>query len=350
MAKVFGKEQTKAELLKKVGNLEQIAYVRSAEYVEGKAAGLRTFEVSNGEIEFTVLKDRCLDIGTLKYKGVPLNFLAKPGVTNPLWSQEGDFTLRSIIGGMLFTCGLRNVGPANELFGEKHVMHGRLRNTPAHHICGDARWIGDDYVIRMSGQTREAVLFGENLVLSRCIETKLGSNTITITDEIENEGFEEQPFMLLYHFNVGYPLLDDGAELLLPPHETIPRDDYAIEVEKAQCVQHPEDGFHERVYYHRLKAADGRATVALINEARGIGLAIEYDAEALPHFVQWKSMASGDYVMGLEPSNCHVGGAAKEQEAGMLRTLKPQEKQTIRIELRVLEGEELFALIKAMRN
>ena len=29
---------------------------------------------------------------------------------------------------------------------------------------------------------------------------------------------------------------------------------------------------------------------------------ISYSGETLPHFVEWKSMASGDYALGVEPA------------------------------------------------
>lgn len=347
MANIFGKSLTRTELLKRVGNLDQIASVRALEYTEGKASGLRAYEVQNGALSFTVLPGRCMDIGTLRYKGVPLHFIAKQGTTNPLWSFEGDHAQRSIMGGMMFTCGLRNVGTPVTVEGERHVVHGRIRTTPADHVSCETRWEGDEYVMRCSGEMREAVLFGENLVLRRVIETKLGSDELLISDEIENQGFQEQPLMLLYHFNVGYPLLDDGARLLLPPHETTPRDAYAIEVEQALLAQNPQDGLHERVYYHCLPAEDGRAAVAFVNESLGLGLSIEYDVEALPHLVQWKSMASGDYAMGIEPSNCHVEGLEKEKRTGTLCTLPPMEKRTVSLRLRIHEGDALSRIINA---
>ena len=63
---------------------------------------------------------------------------------------------------------------------------------------------------------REGELFGENLVLRRSIETVYGFKTVAIIDEIENQGFRDEPLMLLYHINIGYPLLDAGTELLAP--------------------------------------------------------------------------------------------------------------------------------------
>ena len=65
----------------------------------------------------------------------------------------------------------------------------------------DAFWENGEYKILVSGEMREAQIFGENLVLRRTIETTYGSREIVFTDEIENQGFEDQPLCFLYHCN-----------------------------------------------------------------------------------------------------------------------------------------------------
>ena len=59
-------------------------------------------------------------------------------------------------------------------------------------------------------------VFGENLVLTRRIEAQLGGRAIAILDRVENRGFRPTPHMLLYHFNFGWPLLDQGSRFLAP--------------------------------------------------------------------------------------------------------------------------------------
>ena len=44
------------------------------------------------------------------------------------------------------------------------------------------------------------------------------------TDEIENQGFEEQPLCFLYHCNAGYPFLVPGLRIVMPSIMTGPRD------------------------------------------------------------------------------------------------------------------------------
>ena len=41
--------------------------------------------------------------------------------------------------------------------------------------------------------------------------------------------------------------------------------------------------------------------IALVNEKIGKKFTVSYSGDTLTHFVEWKSMASGDYALGLEP-------------------------------------------------
>ena len=41
--------------------------------------------------------------------------------------------------------------------------------------------------------------------------------------------------------------------------------------------------------------------ISLVNEKIGKKFTVSYSGDTLPDFVEWKSMASGDYVLGLEP-------------------------------------------------
>ena len=49
---------------------------------------------------------------------------------------------------------------------------------------------------------------------------------------------------------------------------------------------------------------------------------------------QWKSSASGNYVVGLEPGNCWVEGIARERERGTLQFLEPGETKTVTLHIR----------------
>jgi hypothetical protein len=344
MATLFNKEISKQELLKKIGHMKQIAGITPYEMSEGRAKGIKAFDVSNGGgLDFTVLESKCLDILNMKYKGINLSFLSKPGLVAPEYFNpaESEF-LRYFQGGMLYTCGLSNIGVACEDAGEPYSIHGRISHTPAEKVSVIAQWDNEDYIMKISGEMREAAHFKENLVLKREITTKLGSKAVQIRDQVINEGQEEQPVMLLYHFNFGYPLLDENAKVVVPEHKIIPRTEIAKEnIADFEKISGPIKGFVEHVFYIGSASDDHDDTyAALINEGLGLGVYVKYNARQLPILVEWKSMASGDYALGLEPGNHQLEGRADERKKGTLKTLAPFDAMTFEIEIGVLEGKE----------
>lgn len=342
-------------LLRRVGSMQQLAYVRPMTYGEGRTSGLKAYEVKNGPLQYKVLADKCLDVGEFSYKGVNFSFLSKPGLQGRNhYDTHGQEALRSIMGGMFFTAGLENICAPCTVDGTDYPMHGRIRTTPAEHLSAGAAWEGEDYVLRVSGEMREGELFGENLVLRRSIETVYGFKTVAIIDEIENQSFREEPLMLLYHINIGYPLLDAGTELLAPTRSVVPRDEAAAGHEdRWNVMDAPKDNEPEYVFIHDLAhTKDGRGVVCVINEELGLGLKIGFTQKHLPYFMEWKSIASGDYVLGLEPANSSVYGRPFHEERGDLHRLAPFAKEKNVLTFTVLEGaaelEAARAEIQAM--
>jgi hypothetical protein len=168
-------------------------------------------------------------------------------------------------------------------------------------------WEGDEYIIRLRGRMREAQAMGENLTLTRSIETRLGARAFGIHDVVDNRGFEEQPLMPLYHFNFGFPLLAPGARVIGPILRSTPRDEEAAKnrgVEEALSFPEPQHGYQEKVFFHELAAdRDGRTLMALLNPDTGggvpLGMVLRFNKNQLPAFTQWKMPRQGFYVLGL---------------------------------------------------
>lgn len=340
----------KKELYRHVGSMQQLAYIRSLTYHEGRTEGLKALEVKNGKLQFKILADKCMDVGEFSYAGVNLNFLSKPGLQGRNhYDTHGEEALRSIMGGLFFTAGLENICAPCTCGGKDYPMHGRIRTTPAEHLSADARWEDGAYVLRASGEMREGELFGENLVLRRTIETVYGSKTVTLTDVIENEAYRPEPLMLLYHINIGYPLLEEGAELLVPTRGVTPRDEASTGHEgEWNVMDAPKENEPEYVFIHEPVAdAKGNVIVAVINEKLGLGLRLTYTAGNLPRFMEWKSTAAGDYVLGLEPSNSSVYGRPYHEAQGSLHHLAPFASETNILTFTVLEGA---AELQAVRD
>ena len=78
------------------------------------------------------------------------------------------------------------------------------------------------------------------------------------------------------------------------------------------------------VLHHKLKSdAHGDTSVALINRKRELGVAIHFNENQLFNFTQWKQMGEGEYVLGLKPCNCYVGGRFDAKNNGTLEYLEP---------------------------
>ncbi len=334
----------KKDLFRKIGSIQQLAYARPVVYREGRSEWMNAIEVKCGELLFHAQTDKCLDLSDLSYKGINLSFLAKPGLEgrNP-YDTNGTEAQRSIMCGFFFTCGLETICAPYEENGKAYPMHGRMRTTPAEHVGTDVT-VGDDGEVRVeiSGEMREAELFGENMVIRRKIETVLGGNSIVLTDEIENQSFRREPMMLMYHCNMGYPFLDEGARIILPSRSVKGREAFSEEhLDGWDRMDAPEDNAEEYVYIHELAADERKDTKTLFyNPSLEIGLVIGYNTGKLPYFNEWKSIVSGDYVVGLEPANGIPMNRCYHEQNGMLHYLDPFEKETHRLTFTVIEGME----------
>ncbi len=342
MVKLFNQEWNKAELLSRVGQMEQLAGIRLVEAGEGKARGCRLLDVWTGSgLRFQVNADRALDLSYGEFQGLPLAWRSPAGDVHPSYSEpEGLGWLRSFAGGLLATCGLDQFGLPSEDGGTAFGLHGRISNTPATQVNHRAYWNGEVYQLEISAEIRQAALFGENLVLRRQITTRLGSNCIRIEDVVTNDGFEAAPHMLLYHFNLGFPLVSEHTRLHLNAEETLPRDEAAsLGLAEWNRFQAPTPGYREQVFIHRPSAdSDGIATIELHNPKVGIGLRWQYSTGNLPYLMEWKMMGAGAYAVGVEPANCNgLGGRAATRAKGWLPMLEPGESRAYCIDLEVFQ-------------
>lgn len=343
MIHLFGRAWERAELLRYVGHMDQLAGIRLVEGIDGSARGVRMLHVWTGSgLEFVVVADRALDITACRYKGIPLAWLSPTGEVHPaFYEPEGIGWLRTFAGGLLTTCGLDHFGAPSEDDGQAFGLHGRISNLPARYLSYRAHWTDDTtYSLEISGEVRQARLFGENLVLRRRITTTLGAKALHIEDTVTNEGHAPQPHMILYHFNLGFPLVSPMARLHIEAERTEPRDAVAARgLERWSEFQPPTPNYQEQVFHHVPRAdTNGRVQVELENRSLGLGLRWTYDRSALPHLFEWKMMGEGAYVLGVEPANSSgIGGRADARARGDLPVLAPGESRTYIIELAVVE-------------
>jgi len=341
MAVLWGKPYSRVEILRRVGDIRQLAKVEPVELVNGSERGVRSVRIRNGGgLDMTVVTDRGMAITDLAFQGVPQAFQTGVGVAHPAFSEpQGLGWLRTWPGGFLTPCGLTQVGSPNEDQGESLGQHGRVAGIPARDVHWGGEWKDDDYFLWVEGTVRQAAMFGEDISLRRRIGTWLGGTRFWIEDTVQNHSFKPVPHMFLQHFNLGFPLVDAGTRLELPDHVTQARDAVAqAGIEQYSQFEEPQPGYNEQVFYHNIQPGPGgQVEVRLINPnfngSRELCVYWRYSVSEYPFLVEWKMMGEGPYVVGIEPANCQAGGRAAERQRGSLQILEPLETRHYRIEV-----------------
>jgi hypothetical protein len=179
---------------------------------------------------------------------------------------------------------------------------------------------------------------------------------IIVEDTVENIGSDTSPLMILYHVNIGFPVLDASSELIEGKAKVNPRDDEARDGgEDFNKFNEPIKNYKEKVYYHEIDAdEEGYSNAAIVNEdfnnGQGIGIWLRFKRDTLPFMAQWKQMGMGEYVCGIEPCNSTVQGRKAERESGRLKFIEPGEKVDFRLEFNILtSNEDIDSLRKKLK-
>jgi len=345
---IFGKNYSKEELVKKTGDISQFGGIKDYQFTDGLRKGVRAIDLKSPcGLEMTVLADRGMDISHLSYKSVPIGWRSAVPETSPAYYEsKGLEWLRTFYGGLLTTCGLTYMGAPCVDQGEELGIHGRISNLAAESVCARGDWVEDDYRMTVRGKVREASVFGHKLELSRKIITWMGKPSVILEDTVENMGSRAAPLMVLYHVNIGFPVLDQTTQLIEAPARVEPRDDEAKKgLEDFNRFSEPVEGFGEQCFFHHIEADDaGFGNIALVNPAfeqgRGIGIGVRFKKDTLPNLTQWKMTGCGEYVCGIEPTNSWPRGRAVEREEGTLQFIQPGERVDFRLEFVILSSNK----------
>jgi galactose mutarotase-like enzyme len=334
---LFGKSRSPAEIMQKVGNMDRIAGARSYIFNDGRARGVRAFDVRNGSgLNFTVLVDRGMDIAYAEYHGIPFAWMSDAGVVAPEYHERSGRSFnRTFTGGLLTTCGLTQAGePGVDQDGEELGLHGRISHTPAENASAESEWVNGDYITRVSGTLRERNHGSYCLTLKRRIETALSKPGLSVSDTVTNTGFIPAPLMLIHHINFGFPFVDEHTRLfsdalsVRPVYDTTGRayDDMRLL------------GPSEEKQMHMLEMERGRKVCAgLFNPEIGLGARICFSTEQLPFCMQWKFLRYGYNAVAIEPANCYAWkGRAESRRDGELPVIAPGESHTFQYSIELI--------------
>lgn len=331
------KGYSKEDICRLVGSPEQLYSVKKYIVDEGKGKGNSIYQVTTGgQLQYDVSIDNCMDLTSLSYKGINISFISKNGsVVSPHISENGVSSFPYIFnGGMLYTCGLLNTGGSVvDKDGAFHPTHGRIHSISAENVGTNI----ENGCITVKGIARETALFGHSLELNRTITSKIGSSKIEIDDVLTNNTPADEEYMIIYHMNFGFPFLSPELNVKLPDNVvTRPVTDHAAEYTGRETqMTMPIDGEEETLFTHTIKeeARGGMSYVVLENPKLGIGARLGYKTDTLPIMAQWRCMRSGEYVLGIEPTNSYIMNRKSERENGTIGHIKAFETIRMHVEL-----------------
>ena len=324
----------------------------------GRGARIAWFTTGSG-LRFKVLLDRGLDIGEAFYNEHSLAWLSNRGfmLPQPLADRGIDW-LTTWGGGLLTTCGLTHVGgPESDEYGERGV-HGPFSNIPAEIesiIQPDIH--SGSRTMSITGIVKQARVFGPHLVLRRTISVDLGTSVIEIRDVVSNAGNTASPHMLLYHFNFGWPLVDQGTKILWNGKWSPRYDDgknrmFNEHTDFKTCPAPMEEhnGSGEDVGIIDIDPDQtGTCTCGLHNERLNLAVSLQFSKQQLPWLTNWQHWGRGEYVTGLEPGTHPPVGQKQARADNTLIILQPGESRHYDVRLDVLSTEEkIQPLIKSL--
>lgn len=321
---------------KYLGNEFQMYGVQEYRLIGGKGDGMRMLSVRNANgLELELSLERCGDISRLSFKGDNMGYFSPCGYVSPkYYDNVGSGFLKSFTAGFFTTCGLTAVGSPCEDEGEALPLHGTISNTP----CESYSYTVENNEIHIKMKIRDAALFSHQLLLEREYICPIDKNEIYLIDKIKNIGSRKSPLEVLYHCNMGYPLLSENSKVYVTSNKVTPRNEHAKEgIEACLKMEKPQMGYEEKCYYHEIL---GESYASIYNPDINKGVKISFNAEELPYFTEWKMMGEYEYVLGLEPGNCLPDGRNVMREKGLLEFLKPNEEKIHHLKFEFKEGND----------
>lgn len=297
----------------------------------GLSQGMRVIDICTGPMTVRILPERGMGIwrawdqqNTLGWESPIKNGPVHPALVNQ--ERRGGLGWLDGFDELLCRCGLASLGPpGKEEGGLPFTLHGRIANLPAWELeFGVDR---GEMKIWIRGSVDECVLFDHQFRLTSTYVFTPGSRRIEIIDRVTNLSAKTDHFQLLYHLNVGRPILGHGARVVAPVRELSPQTPRAGEgIDHWNQYGGPEQGFAEQVYLMHLHGDQQNNSLAVLHSAdEKSGVLVRFPLDSLPCFTVWKNtgaIAEG-YVTGLEPATSFPNFRGFERQSSRLEPLPP---------------------------
>ena len=311
---------------------------------DGPERGSRIVEMrSGGGLEIEVTVDRSGDIGRLTLDGQVLSWHSPAGLTSPwLIDREGDNGqgfLRGY-GGFLNTCGLDHIRqPEHDaidcdnqksLASVYYPLHGKGTFQPCvirgYGLVDD---VAKPYVF-CETEFVQGMAFVSALRLRRRIELPMGSQTLTICDSVKNVGNIPATHMLLYHFNLGFPLVAPDTRVDVGIDECV----WQSEAHDP-TASFPEPTARDSNKISVFRHVKDEACMTVKSPLTGLSMQFSYPSSQLSHCQMLQMTAPGIYGLGIEP--CTAGSRTRKlaREADEMIILQPGEERKYDITLTI---------------
>lgn len=331
----------------KISNPAQLGGIETSVIDNGLGRGTRIAWINTGTgLRYKVVIDRAMDIADAFYNQYSMAWLSKLGITPPeRFSNRGVDWIRTFGGGLLATCGLTHVGGPEEDESGDRGLHGQISNIPAEIesiIQPDP--VAGKMEMSISGSIKQTQTFGPDLELKRTISGTIGQAAIRIHDEILNRGNTSVPHMILYHFNFGWPLVDEGTDIIWQgqwqsrdgdKNNTIFRKENNFKKCPAPLEEH-KGGGEEVAFIDISPDSSSQCTCGLYNSKIELAVALRFQKQQLPWLTNWQHWGKNEYVTGLEPGTNPPIGQSKAREKNELIQLEPGATRRYDLEIEVL--------------
>ncbi len=326
-------------------------WVESRIWSGGLQQGVREIRLSNGTATVSVLPTRGMGIWKVWVGEREIGWRSPVrGPVHPAFVPLAEPSGLGWLDGfdeLVARCGLESNGaPEFDAMGRlRYPLHGRIANRPAHRV-----------VLAVDEQNGELILSGEVdecrfhfLKLRLHAELRIGpvESGFRLVDRIENLSANPAEAQLLYHINIGVPLLDAGSRIVAPARTVVPRNHRAAEgIASWDSYRGEAAGFEEQVYFLELFGdRDSRSRVLLKNAHATAAVGIEFRLDQLPCFTIWKNttaVADG-YVTGLEPGTNYPNPRSFEGKHGRVVRLAGGESTRFELALHYYGSEQAVA-------
>jgi Domain of unknown function (DUF4432) len=327
--------------------------IRHGKFMGGSADGVQIIEVNTGASITWILPTRGFSIWRIEAGTLSLGWQSPVhGPVHPdrvpIDSADGLGWLEGF-DELVVRCGLESNG-APEFTDSgtlKYPLHGRIANLPAEAVGLEVD--PESGHVELSATMIEAKLFFKRLKLESRIRFTAGSAQVELEDDVTNELSTPATMQLLYHINVGSPLLGAGSRISATYKTLAPKNDHAAEeIDRWNTCDGPASGYAERVYFADAIGDETGHGLSMLQSPDGKqGLAVTFEVNHLPKLVFWKNTAalSDGYVVGLEPSTNFPNTRSFETSQGRVVKLGPGETKPFRVTLNPLaSAEEVLAM------